>query len=544
MLDSRLLAYGALTCITFVWELGASRSMGLLPALLASALAFVLPLSPRYMRLAMAFALLLHSWHFAGRSPAIWENQSWFVQADVAMACWLIFSNAADADVISRTIKHQYASYYLAAGFWKLNSHFWDPNASCGTMFFVQMIAQYISPFVSLETATAIAKLAKPLAPAATLLIEMAVGGLMVVGVVTGSRMFERAGVLLALLFHLAVCFTPKPNDISSFALVCAARLVVFSSKEGVNYAIHVVRPWWWHIAAVTAVIAAIGIQSSWTPHNFSFAIYIPVAIFVTIAVVQESITSKTKKSLGRRTLWTWLAIVVAFFSSFGNLILGLQEQSTPNMFANLKVHGGSNHFLLPTGLLFHFFAEYPESHPFGGGVIRIENTTSNWLKTVYPADMTPFLMPSNAVDLLESVGNPRPSYFNPGAVRVLGLSLPPPERFYRYTVPALEFKRLLREAKERDGSFNLVYAQLPGTKGDEIWRATATKKMVSLEVRDGVVTKCIENDSSPCGAMDLPFLPDSAVPMILQRLSLYHAYPIVTDDVDKIPPSIICFGP
>jgi hypothetical protein len=102
-----------------------------------------------------------------------------------------------------------------------------------------------------------------------------------------------------------------------------------------------------------------------------------------------------------------------------------------------------------------------------------------------------------------------------------------------------------LREAKERDGSFDLVYAQLPGTKGDEIWRATATKKMVSLEVRDGVVTNCTENgDSTPCGAMDLPFLPYSTVPMILQRLSQFHAYPIVTDDVDMIPLSIICFGP
>jgi hypothetical protein len=486
--------------------------------------------------------LLFRAWTNARLSPEIWDSTSWCIQADVAMAFWLLGSVSLDAEVICTTIKHQFASFYFAAGFWKLNSHFWDPNASCATVFFVQLVAQYISPFVTVETATTIASAAKVIAPAATLLIELTVGSLMVVGVVTGSRLFERAGVLLALAFHLAVCFMPQPNDISGFALVCAARLIVFSSKEGASYAINLVQKFGVHIAAVAAVLAAVGIQSSWTPNNFAFALYVMIGSLVAISVMQES---EKKKDTGKRTWWTWLAIGVALFYSFGGLMLGLQEESTPNMFANLKVHGGSNHYFLPTGLLFHYFAEYPDSHPFGGGVIRIENTTSNWLRTVYPADLTPFLMPSNAADLLESVGNPRPSFFNPGAIRVLGLILPPPERFYRYTVPALEFKRLLREAKERDGSFDLVYAQLPGTKGDEIWRATATKKMVSLEVRDGVVTNCTENgDSTPCGAMDLPFLPYSTVPMILQRLSQFHAYPIVTDDVDMIPLSIICFGP
>jgi hypothetical protein len=460
------------------------------------------------------------------------------------MACWLLGSTSGDAEAICRTIKYQFASYYFAAGFWKLNGHFWDPNASCATVFFVQMVAQYISPFVTPETTTTIASTVKIIAPAATLFIELTLSGLMVAGVVTENRLFERAGVLLALAFHLAICLNPQPNDISGFALVCAARLIVFSSKEGAGRIVSQMRPWWWHIAAVAAVIAAFGIQTSWTPNNFAFALYVPVASTVTMAVLYESTASENKPPGKRTPPWTWLAVGVALFYSFGGLMLGLQEQSTPNMFANLKVHGGSNHFLLPTGLLFHYFSDYPDSHPFGGGVIRIENTTSNWLRTVYPADLTHLLMPSNAADLLESVGNPRPSFFNPGVGRVLSLLEVPTEHFYRYTVPALEFKRLLREAKERDGSFDLVYAQLPGTKGDEIWRATATKKMVSLEVRDGVVFKCIENDSSPCGAMDLPFLPDSAVPKILQRISMHLAYPIVAGDVDKIPPSIVCFGP
>jgi hypothetical protein len=203
------------------------------------------------------------------------------------------------------------------------------------------------------------------------------------------------------------------------------------------------------------------------------------------------------------------------------------------------------------TVILFHYFADAPDSHPFGGGVIRIENTTSHWLQNVYPADLTPILMPRSVVPLLASIGNPAPAFFNPGASRVLGFA-PPPERFYRYTVPALEMKRLLREAKSRrDSNFDLVYAQLPGTKGDEYWRASAVQRLFSVEVREGQVTQCTfvvhNNESSvvPCGPTDLPMLSDGeAVPTILKHISMHHAYPIVTDNMDELPPSIVCFGP
>ncbi|KAG7368577.1 hypothetical protein IV203_031320 [Nitzschia inconspicua] len=103
----------------------------------------------------------------------------------------------------------------------------------------------------------------------------------------------------------------------------------------------------------------------------------------------------------------------------------------------------------------------------------------------------------------MEFIGNPPPIYINPGANRNLGLLRDVPQRFFRYyTVPALEFKRLLHEAKERDKDSTLVYAKLPGTHGDEKWRAIATERIVSVEVRDGTLRECKVKNDFPMGTL------------------------------------------
>jgi hypothetical protein len=352
----------------------------------------------------------------------------------------------------------------------------------------------------------------------------------------------------------------------------------------------------------------AFGIAYPWTPNNWAFFLYSIHASFILLCIYNEEPGGKVedksisahkcednaddyvKKSLTTSAnvdatpsipLWSRVSVAFAIFYSFGGLMLGLQEEATPNMFANLKVHGGSNHFFLPTGLLFHYYhhPDYETDHyTFGGGVVRIEHTTSAWMTNVYPADMTAILHPLGlAASLLERVGNPAPSFFNPGANRILGIAPKPTDDganqpWYRYTVPALELKRLLREAKQYDVDFELTYAQLPGTKGDEVWRATAVRRLFDVVVRNGQVTNCtvtamvmskekksIDDETnstttttsgdnapvtSPCAPTDLPMLLDDAVPYWIQKISMYHAYPIVTNDSSKIPPSIVCFGP
>ena len=224
-----------------------------------------------------------------------------------------------------------------------------------------------------------------------------------------------------------------------------------------------------------------------------------------------------------------------------------------------MKVHGGSNHLIVPTGLLFHAFANRSDAHIYGGGVIRVEETNSNWFRTIYPAELTHILEPSIVVSLLTHVGHPPPIYFNPGANRVLGLL----ERgwvnhsgnIFQYTVPAIEFKRLLYEAMKKDQNFTVTFAQLPGTKGDEVWRAFAVRRRFQVSVVEGVIVTCtVQNydtgskgkvvKRSKCDPMDLPY--QLHVPWWIQKIAMYHPYPIIFDDPDKKIPrkTITCFGP
>ena len=46
----------------------------------------------------------------------------------------------------------------------------------------------------------------------------------------------------------------------------------------------------------------------------------------------------------------------IAVYYAFGSVILGTLDISSPNMFSNLRLHGGSNHLLFPTSLLHKWY--------------------------------------------------------------------------------------------------------------------------------------------------------------------------------------------
>ena len=57
-------------------------------------------------------------------------------------------------------------------------------------------------------------------------------------------------------------------------------------------------------------------------------------------------------------------------------------------MFSSLRMHGGSNHYFVPTGILLRFFSDVNKYSPetsvfgevFGGGVVRIDSSNSSHL--------------------------------------------------------------------------------------------------------------------------------------------------------------------
>lgn len=502
------------------------------------------PADETWKTLVVASSILFGMFRNVAKIPFIWDSEYISSLADIFVGFGLLLS--MHPNVLCRTVRDQFAWFYLAAGAWKLNWHFWDDDASCATMFFTQLIARYLTP-TDVKMATQLVGMIKPWGPLKTLIVELGMGVLQVAGLLWGWRECERYGAILTVFFHLAVCCVPAPNDISPFAVKCGSRLVMYASVEGAQKSIQWINKWFFTISAIAAVVIAYGIQHEWNIMNWAFAIY----IFDLVVVAQALFVKDSSKERTRRNWWCWLGSALTFFYAFGSIMLGLQEQGTPNMFANLKIHGGSNHFFLPTGLLFHWYGNYPDNHPFGGGVLRVENTTSEWMNNMYPCDMTDMLQPAIYPEVLENLGVPRPHYFNPGANRIVHVFnfAPKPMPFYPYTVPALEMKRLFVEAKQKDGDFDLVYSKLPGTKGDEVWRATEVDKRFIVKVRGGNVEQCTVLDvttmiQTDCGPTDLPMLPDENIPWILRQFSLYHSYPIVTSRREEIPPSIICFGP
>jgi hypothetical protein len=193
-------------------------------------------------------------------------------------------------------------------------------------------------------------------------------------------------------------------------------------------------------------------------------------------------------------------------------------------------------------------------SHPFGGGIIRIEQTDSSWFKTIYPADLTDVLHPvETLVPLLTAAGSRPPIFFNSSANRILRLFergwVKHSGKLIQYTVPAIEFKRLFSEALLRDKSFNVVYAQLPGISGDELWRSTAVERRVTVTVKDGDIIACEATDyhgageatTVACLEWDLPY--QLRVPWLIQKIAMFHGYPIIFEEDGSPRENIMCFG-
>ena len=215
-------------------------------------------------------------------------------------------------------------------------------------------------------------------------------------------------------------------------------------------------------------------------------------------------------------------------------------------MFANLMTHGGSNHYLVPTGLL---LSKRPE--------IRIEQTTSRWFTIIYPADFSHIVEPNpTAANILDAIGNRPPSYLNPGANRVLGLLqkgwVSHNGVFIPYTVPSVEFQRLFSEALEKDKTFTLIYAELPTPPvNDEVWRATAVDRRIQVTIKDGKIVRCKVlvdsnrgNDKAcdPSGELIYTY---NNISWWTDKFSVYHGYPILFENDGKTPrKSITCFGP
>jgi len=258
-----------------------------------------------------------------------------------------------------------------------------------------------------------------------------------------------------------------------------------------------------------------------------------------------------------------WLVCFTAFHI-FAMPILGLADISMNHMYSNTRLYGGSNHFLVPTGLL-HALAEWWAAEVadngvvsyrysaglFSGGVVRVDATNSRWINLVYPGDLTVEFEPRVTAWLHEGGHSGR--FLSSIAQRVVksatGLPLLPVARasesqkhFIKYKTTGLEIRRLLAEAKALNEPFSITYTRLPGEARG--LRPPMVKPGVTVSYTwyndENSTCSALQPGmqlSSSCASDELVYLPPPGP--LANKLLVYTAHPIFEHD-DEDP---YCLG-
>ena len=530
--------WAATECVGLVMQpFSIPDSIWMLPALTAAlALIFVLP-----RRATLALAMVVRITMHATQAPMHFDSALWCMQTDLAVLLALALGGDLDG-TCGWVVRGQMSLFYLASGFWKMNSAFLDPRTSCASILFLQLL-EYLPPLL---TPPALSRLLCVIAPWTTVLGEMAIGALLL-----GNRRARCVGFALAVVLHLMIAITPFPNQIPTFGMFCVARLFFAlpecmaaaqaevicllqlrwpGSKNAVSASGSLLRSdsarMLARLLVVGSVGAAVGINNNpsmdvnWAIPYYVFLTWIG-AYAVYFALLQQpesepvagpgSGSSKPKRSAGTPPPAAagagagaaaaaaagggWCLIAICVIYTFGFQVLGVMELSLANPFASLRMHGGSNHLIMPTGLLqISAGSESPVLAGDGssssssssaaqlalaGGVVRVEECTSAAINAVYPAECTSMLSPRVREMLIDAghVGR----QFAPSVRRALGPEIrgymprweyatkdeyhdavsgeeKRKKDFVPFTTTAHELRRLIAEAKGANESFIIKY--------------------------------------------------------------------------------------
>ncbi|KAL1514558.1 hypothetical protein AB1Y20_003653 [Prymnesium parvum] len=474
----------------------------------------------------LTLAILARLAMHAAQAPFVWDSCYWCALSDagilVAAACATARHGAdperRDAlavEMISLAMRWQMAIFYFAAGFWKLNTAFLDPTHSCATLVVVQLIAYWLPPAL---TPLPLVRLLAHAAPLKVIAGEVAIAPLLL----GGHARLRQLAILLVLLLHAGICLTPFPNQIPTFSVVCLSRVLFAAAPHtcaaAINEAVQLPSTTagiaWRSVAVATIALAASCNTNPAFVVNWSIPYYALLGCLsvLVLARFDESRGSSAADLAAWRGPWARLPLAallgVTAFCAFGLQILGVMD-GVASPFSSLRLHGGSNHLLLPTSLL---------QPSLGGDVVRVEASTSTYLNSLYPADITSKIDPRSR-EMLLAVGHTARQY-NPTVRRVVGEELraymprwqpDSSSPFIKYTMPAMELRRVLWEARERNESFSIEYSRLPGGQGDETWRSSSSTARVKLveNAHGKRICKVITGLwSSPCAEDEVALAP------------------------------------
>ena len=97
-------------------------------------------------RVALGLCVAMRISMYTAQAPMIWDSSIWANFTDCCFLSSLVL--CADADVLrgtGDTVRVMMGMFYVAAGFWKLNSAFLDATVSCGSIYVASLLA-YLPP--------------------------------------------------------------------------------------------------------------------------------------------------------------------------------------------------------------------------------------------------------------------------------------------------------------------------------------------------------------------------------------------------------------
>ena len=519
------------------------------------------------------------------------------------------------------TARVQLAIFYLASGFWKINQHFMDAHISCAPMFFLTLATTLgvhpSQPLARLIAAAApAATIVGEMAIGFLMLAPRRRRGLHAYGVMlalllhlgialtpppNNATPFAFACVVRLIVtaptgFATAVdeVLQARAAGVKTFTLAAAAA----ATSTGVVYARHLAYPPhgpgtastdpWVAAYVLLAVMLARGLvldgwlgrggegggggdsdnddtmraEEWWLAEassSSSSSLSSPSSSPFFFAHSSSSSSSSSGAATARRL--RALLIGGATLYGFGGPLLGAQDLGASNMYSNLRMHGGSNHYLLPTDLLASIA---PSLFADAFRTVRIEACTSGYINSIYPNEITSQMSPTE-LETLRLAGH-KGRMFNAAKARILSpmigappeAYLPKQHEFLKWTVPAMELRRLLMEAREQGEAFSLTYTLLDGQSGDEAWRRSGSGRTVTVS-EDGrggrSCSVCATHGlfglvgwfggvSGVCACDEGELALQPPPPFLARKFLVQQPYPIIGRDDEDPDSNFICFGP
>mmetsp|Transcript_21181 Transcript_21181/g.67670 ORF Transcript_21181/g.67670 Transcript_21181/m.67670 type:complete len:621 (+) Transcript_21181:55-1917(+) len=554
-------------------------------------------------RTALLLAHVVNLVAFCAWTPFVWDHQYWGAATE---ATFVLLSMRSESDFVGAA-RAQTASLYLVAAFWKLTTSFLDYRTSCATVLVAEALVTL--PKLLQAVASSAAETIFVAAPALTLVMEFAVGPLLVMSPRLGVLLGLSFHLVVATLpLNYACGFSVNcivrygvfmPHHVAA-ALREAASLRTWTAVHAAAIGIavigcrhlhggidtHFVACVWLAVVYVRSMRMTLGRerqgggdagsiwQQAWDMIDNAWVFCSRHIIVVSkdamlsqdqrrrlkeIEAEEKAALQQVKAGFRARRVAmgasapTWLVAAVTGLTLLWGVapaVLGLQNMSALTMYGNVKHWGGSNHLLVPTGLLHR-------ADGAAGGLgsrlslalgndtlVRVESTDSRLLASLSPADSTDQL-PPRARRLMRAAGASG-RYFGAYYSRMYhgeGRGVWPiggnNESPAPYALTAYELSRLLAMAREHGEPFSVRLTLLPfrasAPSSPAQWRDFDGRQVIFSEEPGANRRSCATVDGSPCNAAEQTLADAPAPPRWLRRLLMQYPVPLLPDSEGEI---------